>query len=65
VVSQRLRAEYDNLVQGLRDRNQERVQDVVMANPVLPDAMLEEAIPGNIRKAEHFIGFVKRVDDVM
>eukprot|EP01134_Creolimax_fragrantissima_P004010 CFRG4010T1 len=58
--AQRLRNEYDALVQGLRDRNNDRIQDVVMANPVLPDAMLEEAIPGNIRKAEHFVGFVKR-----
>jgi len=34
------------------------------ANPisllVLPDDLLKEAIPGNIRKAEHFVAFLKR-----
>jgi DNA excision repair protein ERCC-2 len=28
--------------------------------PVLPDDLLKEAIPGNIRKAEHFVAFLKR-----
>ena len=27
---------------------------------VLPEDLLQEAIPGNIRKAEHFIAFLKR-----
>ena len=27
---------------------------------VLPDDLLNEAIPGNIRKAEHFVAFLKR-----
>jgi DNA excision repair protein ERCC-2 len=27
---------------------------------VLPDDMLQEAVPGNIRRAEHFIAFLKR-----
>jgi DNA excision repair protein ERCC-2 len=27
---------------------------------VLPDDLLSEAIPGNIRKAEHFVAFLKR-----
>jgi hypothetical protein len=27
---------------------------------VLPDDLLKEAIPGNIRKAEHFVAFLKR-----
>jgi hypothetical protein len=31
-----------------------------MANPVLPDEVLREAIPGNIRKAEHFVAFLRR-----
>ena len=29
--------------------------------PVLPDDLLHEAIPGNIRKAEHFVAFLKRL----
>jgi DNA excision repair protein ERCC-2 len=32
-----------------------------MANPVLPADVLQEAIPGNIRKAEHFVAFMKRL----
>ncbi|RHZ77162.1 hypothetical protein Glove_184g94 [Diversispora epigaea] len=31
-----------------------------MANLVLPDDVLKEAIPGNIRKAEHFVTFMRR-----
>lgn len=31
-----------------------------MSNPVLPEDILNEAIPGNIRKAEHFVAFLKR-----
>ena len=27
---------------------------------VLPDDLLKEAVPGNIRKAEHFVAFLKR-----
>lgn len=30
------------------------------SSPVLPDDLLKEAIPGNIRKAEHFVAFLKR-----
>jgi hypothetical protein len=29
-------------------------------NSVLPEDILKEAIPGNIRKAEHFVAFLKR-----
>lgn len=32
----------------------------VHACQVLPEDLLQEAIPGNIRKAEHFIAFLKR-----
>lgn len=28
---------------------------------VLPEDLLKEAIPGNIRKAEHFVAFLKRL----
>lgn len=31
-----------------------------MANPSLPDDILQEAVPGNIRKAEHFVAFLRR-----
>jgi DNA excision repair protein ERCC-2 len=32
-----------------------------MANPVLSDDILDEAVPGNIRKAEHFVMFLKKL----
>ena len=57
---ERLEDEYRKLVQGLRETTQQRQQDLVLANPVLPDDLLEEAVPGNIRKAEHFIAFLRR-----
>lgn len=31
-----------------------------MASPVLPDDLLKEAVPGNIRRAEHFVAFLRR-----
>ena len=35
---------------------------VVAANATsaLPDDLLKEAVPGNIRRAEHFVAFLKR-----
>ena len=33
---------------------------MVLSNPVLPDELLEEAVPGNIRQAEHFVNFMRR-----
>ncbi|KAJ1406448.1 helicase C-terminal domain-containing protein, partial [Ochromonadaceae sp. CCMP2298] len=35
--------------------------DQVLSNPVLSADILEEAVPGNIRKAEHFVAFLKKV----
>ena len=35
--------------------------DSVLANPVLSSDILEEAVPGNIRKAEHFVAFLKKI----
>jgi len=36
------------------------VSDVTVPSPVLPNDLLKEAVPGNIRKAEHFVAFLKR-----
>ncbi len=37
--------------------------DAMLANPVprLPDELMHEAVPGNIRRAEHFLTFMKKV----
>lgn len=56
----KLQLEYQKLVEGLRDASVQRETDVILANPVLPDEILQEAVPGNIRNAEHFISFLKR-----
>lgn len=58
--NEKLRDEYQKLVEGLRQNEIAREEDQFMANPVLPQDLLDEAIPGNIRKAEHFISFLKR-----
>ncbi|KIH52025.1 DNA repair helicase, partial [Ancylostoma duodenale] len=59
--SERLQNEYEKLVEGLRRTEQERANDERLANPVLPDAILREAVPGSIRTAQHFVLFMKRV----
>lgn len=56
----RLKNEYSKLVEGLRDANTARDEDTFMANPILPDDILKEAVPGNIRRAEHFVAFLRR-----
>ena len=55
-----LRQEYEAMVQGLREANIARETDMVLSNPILPNEVLNEAIPGNIRLAEHFLNFLKR-----
>ncbi|EON67887.1 DNA repair helicase rad15 [Coniosporium apollinis CBS 100218] len=58
--AEKLQNEYAKLVEGLRDADEARDEDAFMANPALPDDLLKEAVPGNIRRAEHFISFLKR-----
>lgn len=72
--AERLEDEYRKLVEGLQSgggggddeeegaaaaRNSIEDEDF-MANPVLPAELLAEAIPGNIRRAEHFTAFLSR-----
>jgi Rad3-related DNA helicase len=56
----RLQEEYSRLVQGLRTARESQITDDHMANPTLSAEVLEEAVPGNIRKAEHFVLFLRR-----
>ncbi|ODQ78841.1 hypothetical protein BABINDRAFT_162518 [Babjeviella inositovora NRRL Y-12698] len=58
--SNKLQNEYEKLVAGLREAEIARDEELFMANPVLPADLLDEAVPGNIRRAEHFISFLKR-----
>ena len=50
----------DRLVDGLKEARLARETDQYLGNPTLPDSVLQEAVPGNIRKAEHFLNFMKR-----
>lgn len=58
--AEKLQHEYNKLVEGLREAEVAREEDLFMSNPILPDDLLTEAIPGNIRRAEHFVAFLKR-----
>ncbi|KAJ5904512.1 hypothetical protein N7504_006895 [Penicillium tannophilum] len=58
--AEKLQNEYSKLVEGLQQAEQAREEDQFISNPVLPDDLLKEAVPGNIRRAEHFISFLKR-----
>ncbi|KAJ7774621.1 hypothetical protein DFH07DRAFT_986604 [Mycena maculata] len=56
----KLQDEYARLVNGLQEPSEDDAEDGFMSNPLLPDDLLNEAVPGNIRKAEHFVAFLKR-----
>ncbi|PVU88778.1 hypothetical protein BB561_005702 [Smittium simulii] len=56
----KLQEEYNILLEGLKESANARDNDMVIENPILPDDLLKEAVPGNIRKAEHFVLFLKR-----
>jgi DNA excision repair protein ERCC-2 len=70
-----MQEEYERMVQGLRDAKRIRENDAVilrfflififyfqiLGNPVLPDEILNEAVPGTIRTAEHYVVFMRRL----
>lgn len=43
---------------GLRNTRESLQENAILSNPALPEDVLEEAVPGNIRKAEHFVMFL-------
>lgn len=75
--ARRLREEYERLVKGLstdllRDRQgggpssasggtSKFVGDELLGTPQLSQDIVEETVPGNIRRAEHFIGYLRRL----
>ncbi|UYV82846.1 ERCC2 [Cordylochernes scorpioides] len=58
--AEQLKTEYRKLVEGLKTASAARETDVILSNPVLPDEVLHEAVPGTIRTAEHFVAFLLR-----
>jgi DNA excision repair protein ERCC-2 len=55
----RLRDEYQRLREGLAAAGFGQA-DEIRHNPVLPPDILQEAVPGNIRRGEHFLMFMRR-----
>lgn len=58
--AKKLQDEYDKLVQGLSAQEIINNDEDAMETPVLSSDLLKEAVPGNIRRAEHFVAFLKR-----
>eukprot|EP00116_Pleurobrachia_bachei_P000293 sb/3460555/ len=58
--AQKLRDEYSKLVEGLRQAAEESENNTYMSNPVLPEDILRENVPGNIRNCQHFLAFMRR-----
>lgn len=58
--SKKLQDEYEKLVEGLSVNEITEGEDLMVEIPVLSQDLLKEAIPGNIRRAEHFVAFLKR-----
>ncbi|CAH8528978.1 unnamed protein product [Dicrocoelium dendriticum] len=58
--AERLKDEYRRLVEGLRQARMSKETDVVLANPILPDEILQEAVPGQLRSADSFLAFLRR-----
>jgi DNA excision repair protein ERCC-2 len=66
----RLTEEYQRLISGLPlttilQREQQRIagEDDALQTPVLPDDILQEAVPQDIQKAEEFVGLLKKLID--
>jgi DNA excision repair protein ERCC-2 len=72
----KLQDEYAKLVEGLQEAASDEdaftsnpgqpehclvLQTWLIRDTVLPEDLLKEAVPGNIRKAEHFVAFLKRL----
>lgn len=61
---QRLQDEYDKLVNGLAlSKMAGAASDTRVKAPTLPDQLANEAIPGALRQAEHFLSFLSRLTD--
>lgn len=59
----RLQAEYTRLLDGLSTTILPQLSsgDTLSANPIIPQDILREHVPGSIRKSEHFIQFLRRL----
>lgn len=58
--AQQLQEEYQKVIRGMPLFAASET-DALLAAPVVPDSAIQETIPGNIRKAEHFLRFLRRI----
>jgi len=58
--SKRLNDEYQRLVSGLANTGALPANEELPANPLLPADILQQAVPGNLRRADSFVAFLKR-----
>ncbi|XP_023328937.1 TFIIH basal transcription factor complex helicase XPD subunit [Eurytemora carolleeae] len=63
--SSKLEGEYRALVEGLREAQARRETEQILSNPALPEHILNEAVPGSIRKGTHFVKFLRRLIEYM
>lgn len=60
--AQRLQQEYQRLVAGIRTPSDDaKENDQIQSAPLLAPDILREAVPGNIRRAKHFIMFMQTI----
>jgi DNA excision repair protein ERCC-2 len=57
----RLREEYERLVHGLAQSGTLPINAELASNPVLPDEILTQAVPGNLRRADMFVKYLRKL----
>ena len=57
----RLEAEYRSLVQRLARQTVISGEAEMLSNPILTHDLLQESIPGNMRRAEHFLPVLRKL----
>ncbi|KAJ4459043.1 putative General transcription and DNA repair factor IIH helicase subunit XPD [Paratrimastix pyriformis] len=58
--ARKLEQEYQRMVTEIAQHWAGRGGEELLGNPALTGDIIREAVPGSIRKAEHFLGFLKR-----
>ena len=53
--------EYKQLVQGLAKEKIIKSESEVLSHPILQKDIVKEAVPGGIRKAEHFLPMLRKI----
>ena len=57
----RLKKEYQSLVSRLASQNVISSESEVLSHPILANDLSREAVPGNIRKADHFLPVLRKL----